>query len=674
MFTSYCLFAQAKPDSQALSTKLNKIDELLDHQTDSAYILIKAYTNLVYQAKNAYAYSRLNLQLARYFSLKGLNDSALKYSPLAIKFARASKDTAQIIKSYLAHARTLSVLNNHNEAINFCLQAQRFAEASKTPSIQIRVWHDLGFVYANVGAHEKAIYYYKRGLQLALPIKDTFNYANLSARIGGEYCYLKKYDSSLYYNLQGLKNFKSIHHKRGVGVTLTNLSSTYTDLKRYEKAIETAKQALTLREELGDMYAIPILKSSLAQTYLKLNNATTALKYALEAQALLDKQVEDINISIGNLEVLRVIYTQLHQYENALTYSERYINEKEKQFKNTNLTALNELQTRYELDKQEREIALLQLNTKRDREKTEAANHRRNIILGATLLGSLLISIFTFLLYKRVKLSHQQKTIIEKQKMLVDEKQKEIIDSINYAQTIQQAIIPSEQEISKELSDAFVIFKPKDIVSGDFYWFTKHDNDIYIVVADCTGHGVPGAFMSLMGVSYLNEIINESKISDTTTILNLLRDKLITTLNKTKRERHNREGMDVAIVHIQQQTLHLQFSAANNNTYILSKGELKELKGDKMPVGFYTEHMKSFTSQHYQLQKGDRVFMITDGLPDQFGGEKGKKFMYKRFEKLITENAHQPIAQVKKLLQKTISDWQGQIEQVDDITCLAFEI
>lgn len=665
--------SQTRLDTVSFNKTLLKVDALLEQQTDSASALIRENLNKALKARYSYGYSRLNYQLARYYMLKGLNDSALLYSPIAIKHARVSKNNDLIVACFLLHARILSTVANYNEALKYCLQAQRFSENTSSVKIKTKVWHDLGLIYSNIGSHEKSLYYFSKGRQLAFESKDTFNYANITARMGGEYNYLNKGDSSLLFNLEGLRYFKLLKHKRGIGATLTNLSATYTALHQYQKAIETSKEALKIREELGDTYAIAILKSNLAQTFLNLGNYQEALKYALAAQEIIDHQ-EDSNMEISNLSVLKTIYARLNAFDKAYQYSERYLLAKEKHFTNTNLTALNELQTRYEIDKQEREIALLQMNNKRAKEKGEAENHRRNIILGAVIIGLLIISIFAFLLYKRVQQSQLQKGIIEKQKMLVDEKQKEIIDSINYAQTIQNAIMPQETDLLKDVADAFVVFRPKDIVSGDFYWFTKHGSDLFVVVADCTGHGVPGAFMSLMGISYLNEIVNENKVSDTAQILNLLRDKLVATLNKTSRERNNREGMDIAIVHINQQTNAMQFSAANNNLYVLSNDTLIEFKGDKMPVGFHTENANSFTAKHHSLKKGDRLFMITDGLPDQFGGEKGKKFMYKRFEKLATDSAGKTLSQVKILLNQTITDWQGANEQIDDITCLVMEI
>ena len=333
--------------------------------------------------------------------------------------------------------------------------------------------------------------------------------------------------------------------------------------------------------------------------------------------------------------------------------------------KHPNITDKNEN------DKQEKEITLLQLEKKNVEEKTEAENKRSNIILVSITSVLVLIIMFAIMLYKRFKQSIKQKQIIEKQKQLVDEKQKEIIDSITYALTIQQAIIPTEDDLKLETKDACVFFKPKDIVSGDFYWYSKLNNYLFIAVADCTGHGVPGAFMSLMGISYLSEIINENKIIDTDIILNNLRSKVISNLNKTTNTKAKSDGMDIVIIRINTATLQLQFSGANNTIYIIQNAKLIELKGNKMPVGLYTEVLKPFTKNEFQLHKGDKLFATTDGLPDQFGGPKGKKFMYKQLEQLLTSEPN--LFQLKKNIISNFENWKGSNEQIDDITFIGLE-
>lgn len=665
--------AQSKIDTSQFKQSAKFIDKLLESNVDSSYSFIKQNLFAAKKQKYAYGYAKSNLQLARYYTLKGENDSSLLVTPIAIKYARISKDTALIINSYLFDARSLSSASKFNKAIEQCMQAQRFSENTQNYKLSVKVYHDLGYVYSNIGLHQQAINYYRKGLFISKQKEDTFNIANISGRIGGEFHYLNMFDSSLINNLNGLKHFKLIHHKRGIGATLVNLASTYKSLKQIDKAIETINQALIIRTELGDEYAITILKNNLVECYYDKKEYQYALTLAKDAELRCLKQNE-LQLIDQNYNNQFEIYQKLGNYQMACKYADMSLQLKDSIYQSTNLKGLNELQAKYESDKKEKEISLLQIEKKSAEEKSDADKKRRNLILISVITIAFLITIFAFILFKKFTESTRQKTIIQSQKQIVDEKNKEIIDSINYALTIQKAIIPSLEELQQDVKEAFVFFKPKDIVSGDFYWNTRVNDYLYFVVADCTGHGVPGAFMSLMAISYLSEIINEKKVLNTNEILNLLREKVILSLNKSSGSKGKRDGMDMVIIRINLKTLQLQFSGANNSIYILRGNQLEELKGNKMPVGLYTENTTDFTSLEMPLFANDKVIAFTDGLPDQFGGPKGKKFLYKRLENIICENCDLNLANLQEAISTSFETWKLNNEQVDDVTVLGIKI
>ena len=674
MFSNrYALFSQIKYDTLEFKKEYKRIDKILEIKVDSAFSFITAALNKTKNSKYSYGYSKSNLQLARYYSLKGKIDSALIFLPIAIKYARISKDTSLIVSSYLFYARSLSTASQYNKAIEQALIAQKFNDNIKDIKLKIKLFHDLGFVHSGIGLHNKAISFYKKGLEIGKANNDTFNVANISARLGGEFGYINSNDSALIYNLLGLKLFKQLNHKRGIGATMVNLASTYAALKQYDKAIQVSLDAIKIRQELGDDYAVTMLKANLTDCYLYKHDFKKALAMALECEILAKKQNE-IELIEQNYNSLSRIYHALNNNELAYAYSNKLISLKDSIFEKTNLTAINELQTKYETEKKEKEISLLQLENKSNEEKALAEKNTRNLIIASITLITLIVTIFAFLLYKRFAISNRQKVIIQKQKDIVDEKNKEVFDSINYALTIQQAVISSEHELINGLTDAMVFFKPKDIVSGDFYWHTSLNNYIFYVVADCTGHGVPGAFMSLMGMNYLSEIINEKKVIDTAKILNLLREKVIASLNKSNSTTQKRDGMDMVIVRLDTITKKIQFSGANNSIYILNEQGLEEIKGNKMPIGLHSGEIRSFENKTVQLAINDRVFAFTDGLPDQFGGPKGKKIMYKRLETLIAESNHTSLQSFKETLTTVFENWKGTTEQVDDITLICLQI
>ncbi|HXC04504.1 MAG TPA: two-component regulator propeller domain-containing protein, partial [Bacteroidia bacterium] len=280
-------------------------------------------------------------------------------------------------------------------------------------------------------------------------------------------------------------------------------------------------------------------------------------------------------------------------------------------------------------------------------------------------------------------LAEQQKNSVEEKRLIIEEKQKEILDSIQYARRIQQALLTSESYFKKYLpSEYFILFKPKDIVSGDFYWALhtpppagKQGSGLfYVATADCTGHGVPGAFMSMLNISFLNEIVTQRGISDPAEVLNRVREEIIHALNPEGSEEEARDGMDAVLCCYDFDALKLYMAGANNSVIILRNGVLKTWKGDKMPVGKYHDETKSFTLHTIDLEKGDIVYTTTDGYPDQFGGPKGKKFKYKHLEQVILGFDNLPLKVQHRELSTVFEQWKGNLEQIDDVTILGIRI
>lgn len=259
--------------------------------------------------------------------------------------------------------------------------------------------------------------------------------------------------------------------------------------------------------------------------------------------------------------------------------------------------------------------------------------------------------------------------VVEEQ---LQEKNKEIMDSIYYAERIQRALFASDYYIRKHLPDYFIFFQPKDVVSGDFYWMLNKNECTYVVTADCTGHGVPGAFMSMMGINLLNDIVMGRNTSNPGLILDIMREEIIHNLNPEGAVEESKDGMDMVLCKFDLKNNILEFAAANNSLYLLRDGKLTEYPGDKMPVGVGS--IGSFTKQTLQLQKGDKVYTFTDGFPDQFGGPKGKKYKYKQLEELLRVHAAAPMAQQQQILQNTFDTWKGSLDQVDDVLVMGISI
>jgi len=278
-----------------------------------------------------------------------------------------------------------------------------------------------------------------------------------------------------------------------------------------------------------------------------------------------------------------------------------------------------------------------------------------------------------------------QKTIIEDQHEFVKsqneqitEQNEQITSSIQYASRIQEALLPPQSILNETFIDAFVLYKPRDIVSGDFYWLREIGDTIIFAVADSTGHGVPGAFMSMLGIAFLNEIVSEETHDfdscSSSLILNDLRDRIKDSLRQTGEDDQTKDGMDMAIIMLNTKTNIVQFSGAYNPLYIVRDKKLTEVPADKMPVGVYLKDQESFTNKKAQLQKGDTLYMFSDGYYDQFGGESGRKFMKKPFRELIQEISDKPMNKQKDILENKFNEWKGDIEQADDVLIAGVKI
>lgn len=318
---------------------------------------------------------------------------------------------------------------------------------------------------------------------------------------------------------------------------------------------------------------------------------------------------------------------------------------------------------------------------------------QQQLILYLSIVFILLLIGLGYFIYRSYKIKkqanialEQKNTLIEKQNVEITEQRdmareqrdqiaaqkKEIMDSIIYARRIQKAILPNIEVIQQSLEHFFILFKPRDIVSGDFYWESRVEDEIIVIAADCTGHGVPGAFMSMLGVTFLNEIVNSKKITKPGKILDLLREKVIHSLNQ-EYDNPLRDGMDISVINYNFTTHQISFAGANNPLFLIHDGELSEIKADKMPIALY-DKMVSFSNVELELHEGDCLYIFSDGYVDQFGGPKGKKFMRKRFKQLLLDNYLLPLNDQKDILDKAYEEWRGDGEQVDDVLVIGLKV
>ncbi len=426
---------------------------------------------------------------------------------------------------------------------------------------------------------------------------------------------------------------------------------------------------------------------------------TLTEKKLIEEQSKTEQQTKIINIHIEDIKAKEVEISELQQsiqtQKKALVHLTQQVTTKQTQLESTLATIkkgkedieIQELQ----LNALKKNIAKQQSVLKEQSTKLHAQDKEiiaqfdtiemQNSIIIVFIIFSILVLILAYVIYRQFKITKKfnielarKNTEIQFQRDTISEQNKQITDSIVYARRIQYAILPPENILTNNVVEHFILFKPRDIVSGDYYWMTQINDLMLIIAADCTGHGVPGAFMSLLGITFLNEIVHEKKIIQPHHILFELRIRIKNSLNKENSEEEYKDGMDMAVCLLNTTDKTLSYAGAYNPLYIIHNNELIEIKADKMPVGLSEKMDIPFQLHNKKLHAGDTFYMFSDGYADQFGGPNDKKFMSKAFKKTLLSIQHESMKTQKEILDKTITDWKGNTEQIDDILIVGIKI
>jgi serine phosphatase RsbU (regulator of sigma subunit) len=292
-------------------------------------------------------------------------------------------------------------------------------------------------------------------------------------------------------------------------------------------------------------------------------------------------------------------------------------------------------------------------------------------------MGAVFIVIIGVVRFRERQLKKDKRileTRVKERTAKIEAQKQEITSSIEYASRIQMAMLPEDYHFRNSFSDYFIIFNPRDIVSGDFYWIGEDEKRIFFTVADSTGHGVPGAFMSTLGISTLDEIIANNADLKANTVLNLLREKIKTSLHQTGKQGEANDGMDLAFCILHKDRKTLEFSGAYNSLFLFQGGEFREYRADRMPIGIYYGEKETFTNYKIDVQKGDTIYIFSDGFADQFGGPKGFKYMKYNLKKLLSEIHSRPMAEQRSILENEFDKWKGSSNQIDDVTILGVRI
>jgi serine phosphatase RsbU (regulator of sigma subunit) len=589
--------------------------------------------------------------------------------------------------------------NNTDSSVFYANQAYHLAKESNSMYLLCKANLVMGMVFQNTAEYKKAASYYVQGTALAEKLGDNQLLSQAYNGFGNLFSMQKQFESAASYYYKALEISKKTGDTRKVSVILMNLANieyskafynndytkcneayaeaykwaflakdtsqiisclgnwgmSYGDEGKFALSIEKLQQAITLANKVHNTSDLVSLKYYLGRTYVSMKeNGKARIEH--EESLELAKKLKDADFIAENYYSLSNVYYALKDYKLAYDYFERYKNLEDTLSNKDIVAELNTIKTKYETEKKQKQIELLEVNANKDK-----------VVKFSLLAGAVMLLFLAFLMFNRYRLKEKTNKLLEHQNIIISEKNKDISDSINYAKKIQEAILPSAAEIQKVFPEHFVLSLPKDVVSGDFYWFTQHEHLKLFVVADCTGHGVPGAFMSMIGNTLLNHIVIERKIVRPDLILNELRKEIIKSLKQGEHSQ-NKDGMDVSLVCLNTQTNELEMACANNPIWIL-KGDktMVEIKPDKQPIGYVSGAGTEFSLQKYQAETGDIIFQFTDGFADQFGGPKGKKFKYIPFKELLVSLQDKSLSDQSLQLKDSFFDWKRDLEQIDDV-------
>ena len=669
----------AKADTVRFNICMALNDEYFFKDFDKCLIYLKIAAVSTEKVKNndwlAYTYSEMGI----INSYRGQPDSALLLLDKAIAIVTKSKDEASLAQYLNNKAYVLTNIGKVTEGINSYLQSLKIKEKLGNHKTLATAYLNIGYIYQTHISIEKGLVYYRKSLESAKKVNDDQGLTNAYNNIA--FCYKKigKRDSAKMFYQEAIKHALASKNISMQGKIYNNLADEELySTKNYSKAVEYILKALEAHQKVGDKESLSITYAKLTTAYIKQKklteaeeNAKLSLKNALESKY---PEAEE-----GAYLAMYHVYNAKKDYKTAINYFIEYSNHKDSVLNENKVKAIAEMEAKYQNEKKQLQIQNLNKENEVSHLKIEQQNllnkKRKQQMIGLGVFILLLIGLIGFV-YKGYVTKKKDNAIIQRQKMevehqkeLVDEKNKEILDSITYAKRLQDAILPPQKFISKYLPNSFILYKPKDIVAGDFYWMEVIGETIFIAAADCTGHGVPGAMVSVVCSNALNRVVKEFNITEPGQILDKVTDLVIETFEKSESE--VKDGMDISLCSFNPKTRELKWAGANNPIWIVKHNKpenesLLEIKANKQPIGVFAER-KKFTSHALALEANDTFYLFTDGYADQFGGPDGKKFKYKPLKELLLQNKNINPAQQKEVLDLVFESWKGHHEQIDDV-------
>lgn len=612
--------------------------------------------------------------IGAYYYVTGNTKKAIDFWNESIAIRFVLKDEYGIALSYTNMGFFYYNSNDLAMAVDYWQKALAISDKINNITLQSSSLSCLGGVYSRLGEHKKSKEVYNKLLHIKQQNNDEtdlesiyYNLASINNILNDKVTSLQYIKKAIYYSIKARSSEIEANTYQLLATIYERESKNDSAKYFFEKSYHLAKQGgftrclVTTCREFSDF-----LRNQ--------KDYKQALVLAQESYALAQKinspsEKKDASLSLS------LAYEKNGDVKNALFYFKQFFFTTDSMVKANNEKEV--LKKQLDFDHEREKLSLQKEQEKKDALEIEE-KQKQKIILYSVIVVLLLAILLIIIVYRSFKVKKKanielesKNTLIQKQKEIVEEHQKEILDSIHYAKRIQNTIIAHTDFVNENIPNNFILFNPKDIVSGDFYWASKQNEAFYFAICDSTGHGVPGAFMSLLNIGYLSEAINEKGVFAPNEVFNYVRRKLTIGMSKEGQK----DGFDGTLLKITPSTngLSIEYASANNKPILIRNHQIIELEANRMPVG-YGERNESFNLFKLELKNSDTLYLFTDGYSDQFGGENGKKFMSKNLRELLASNAHLPLPKQKELLETTFSNWKGDLEQVDDVCVIGIKV
>lgn len=680
------------------------------------YVFIKGDVSKLDSFKKETTYGNLSHQVKFHNLLGAYYESVSNYPDALYNLHQAlsknQSDNNEKVISYNYLGYVFWHKSNYDSALHYHQKALDLSLNHKLYNAnQAFTYLMLGNDYYDLGDYIKTSEYFFKSLALYEKLNDTIGQIQTHNRLSKLYYKLKDYAKAKNHVSMAQQLNKTIQYYREMAVSFNSIGNIQIETGSLNSALYYFSKTLSAFSKCGDIIGQSIASINLGDTYQNLYEKSYSDKSLLDSSYkyyqksyLLNQSVDnkfgmiygvwgmsDIEMKKGNINQALVNYRQalqlskkinakseeynlywklykafetLQNKDSSFFYLKSYIYAKNALENEEQTKALLRQESRYEIEKR---VAEQKEEIEREKLIEAEKNKWKNYVIIGGIILLVILSYAVINSIKKIKIIKSKNDTINTINAELTIQKKEITDSINYARTIQEAILPSDKFFKECQINSFVLYKPKDIVAGDFYWLEKKDNLVFIAVADCTGHGVPGAMGSVLCSNALNRSLLEFGITDPGKILDKTRELIEDTFSKS--EKDVKDGMDISLLSINTVTQEIKWAGANNSLWYIHQNVSNEIKADKQAIG-KTDNPLPFTTHVLKLKRGDMLYLFTDGFADQFGGEKGKKFKYKPLKEMLMENAQLSLQEQKQLLEDRFEKWKGNLEQVDDV-CIA---